>query len=180
MMFLFGDTETTGFPSNSRKADDPKQARLVQLAAQLVTADNRTVMEFSLIINPGVPIPEAASNVHGITDEIAQKYGVSEATAVDFFLNLRAHCDADVFHNAAFDRKIMSHAIERRGKDGSKVMAEVKSLCTMLQVKGKGHQKANLAYCMREFFDEDHALAHDAMADTVACRRVFFHLNPTT
>lgn len=177
-MFLFGDTETTGFPSKSRKADDPKQARLVQLAAQLVTPDDRTVMEFSMIVNPGIPIPKQASDVHGITDEIASRYGVSEATAVDFYLNLRAHSDLDVFHNSQFDRRIMEHAIDRRGLNASVIMAEVKSHCTMQQVKNMGHQKSNLAHCMMEFFGEDHTLAHDAMADTVACRRVYFHLNP--
>jgi DNA polymerase-3 subunit epsilon len=33
-----------------------------------------------------------------------------------------------------------------------------------------------LEECIRHFFNEDLEGAHDAMADVIACRRVYFHL----
>lgn len=176
-MILFFDTETTGFPSGKREPNDPKQARLVQLAAQLVTPENRTVMEFSLIINPLVPIPEEASNIHGITNDIAEEYGVSEPTAVDFFLHLSEFASLHVAHNEAFDRKVMENALARRNERALEPIQKP-THCTMQQARNMGMPKAGLAFLMQHLFDEDHAQAHDAMADTIACRRVYFKLNP--
>ena len=74
-MDLFFDTETTGFPNKKSPLDDPSQPHLVQLGA--VLCDGRVVRaQLDLIVNPGVPIPEKATAVHGITDEMAAKCGV--------------------------------------------------------------------------------------------------------
>lgn len=57
------DVETTG--------TDPAEARIVELAAvvydALGTSDPRVI--FRTKVNPGVPIPSGATDVHGITDE---------------------------------------------------------------------------------------------------------------
>jgi DNA polymerase-3 subunit epsilon/CBS domain-containing protein len=57
------DTETTGL--------DVAQARLVQLSAVRI-AGGRVLAEqtFDALVNPGVPIPPAATAVHGISDEM--------------------------------------------------------------------------------------------------------------
>lgn len=174
-MILFFDTETTGFPSSRRSSDDPKQAHLVQIAAQLVTPDNRTVMEYSAIVKCPIPIPEAASKIHGITDDISAKYGVEEATAVSFFLHLMSLADTDAAHNIEFDSKIINFAINRSGLLSNETRM-ANQICTMKKVRALGDGSANLGDCMKRYFDEDHALAHDAMADTIACRRLYFKL----
>ncbi len=190
-MILFYDTETTGFMNANKKPDHPDQAHLVQLAAQLVTLSNETIMEFSLIVNPGVPIPPRATEVHGITDDMAKEFGVSPSTAVDFFLKFYGHAEIVSAHNIAFDKQVMETAIMRRG--GVFVPLRKPLYCTMekahnvvkapptarMVAAGRtGIKKPNLSECMQHFFGEDHTNAHDAMADTVACRRVYFALNP--
>ncbi|HEX5999981.1 MAG TPA: DUF294 nucleotidyltransferase-like domain-containing protein [Hyphomicrobiaceae bacterium] len=60
------DTETTGL--------DARSARLIQIAALPMAAGRmRRADRFEHLINPGVPIPKASTEVHGITDsEVAE------------------------------------------------------------------------------------------------------------
>ena len=77
---IFFDTETTG--------NRPKFDRIVKIAA----LDPERGKTFEAFINPGIPIPAAISNIHGITDamvanaksfkEVGQKF-------IDF-------CDGDI------------------------------------------------------------------------------------
>ena len=57
---IYFDTETTGVKSDRDK--------IIELAA-FDPVLNKT---FSSLINPGVPIPKEASNVHHITDDMVQ------------------------------------------------------------------------------------------------------------
>jgi DNA polymerase III subunit epsilon len=189
-MILFFDTETTGFTRPNMPVDHPDQPHLVQLAAQLVRPDNTTMMEFSLIVDPGVPIPARATEVHGISDLMAAKYGVTEATAVDMFMFLLSFADVGVAHNAPFDKQVMETAIARRKGKAEKLGKPL--YCTManatqivkapptpkMVAAGRTHFKSpNLGECIKHFFGEDFDGAHDAMNDVVGCRRVYFAIN---
>ena len=189
-MILFFDTETTGFTRPNMPVSHESQPHLTQIAAQLVRPDNSTFMEFSLIVNAGVPIPKQASDVHGITNEIAEEYGVSQSTAVDFFLKLYGHADLVVAHNINFDKQVMETAIARRTGGTMRLTKDL--YCTMrnatdivkapptakMVAAGRTHWKSpNLGECIKHFFDEELEDAHDAMVDVQACRRVYFKLN---
>lgn len=54
------DVETTGL--------DPFDDRVVEIAALVVSPKGERVRSFSTLINPARPIPEAATEAHGITD----------------------------------------------------------------------------------------------------------------
>lgn len=200
-MILFFDTETTGFFKDHLPVDHEAQPYLVQLAAQLCKDDGKIVSSFSLIIDPSigaphaigeepyVAIPEAASNVHGITNEIASRFGVMADLAVSVFARLYQSADLICAHNIKFDKAIMEVAISRRY---NKVWPLRKPLfCTMEaatpvinlppteKMKAAGFDKPKppkLSECIRHFFGEELDDAHDAMADVTACRRVYFHL----
>jgi len=194
-VILFFDTETTGLFTSSLSVDDPSQPYLVQLAAQLCNDSGRVVAGFSLIIDPNlssnvdVNIPGAASNVHGITNEIATKFGVSANDAITIFARFYQAADLLCAHNIAFDKGIVEVAIARRY---NKIWPLRKPLfCTMLaaskildlppteRMLAAGFDKPKppkLSECVRHFFNEDLDDAHDAMADVVACRRVYFHI----
>ena len=60
---LILDTETTGL------GDD---ARIVEIS--IITAGGRTVLD--TLVNPGTPIPDEASDIHGITDSMVTGPGV--------------------------------------------------------------------------------------------------------
>lgn len=192
-MILFFDTETTGFFQDKLPVDDPLQPYIVQLGAQLCDDGGSVVAGFSLVVDPGISsgvfIPDHVSKVHGITDEHAAKFGVSAEFALNAFTHLYQRADLIVAHNMKFDRGVMEAAISRHYK---KVMPLRKSLfCTMEaaspitnlpptdRMKAAGFTKPKppkLEECIRHFFNEDLVDAHDAMADVVACRRVYFHL----
>ncbi|MBI0530893.1 3'-5' exonuclease [Sphingomonas sp. TX0522] len=188
-MILFFDTETTGFFNDRVPVDHASQPHLVQLAALLCQPDGAEVMSVSLIVNPSVPIPTQASNVHGITDAIAAERGVTPDMAVDLFAHLYRLADTVVAHNIKFDKGIMEAAIARRH---GKVLRLSKPLfCTMEaaspivnlpptdRMLAAGFDKPKppkLEECIRHFFDEALDGAHDALIDVAACRRVYFHL----
>ena len=67
------DAETTGV--------DPFRDRIVTFAIIEVGAGHKTVTR-SWLIDPGIPIPDAATAVHGITTEHAQAHGRPAAVAV--------------------------------------------------------------------------------------------------
>jgi len=167
--------------------DAPEQAHLVQLAAQLVTPENETVMEFSVIIDPGVNIPDGAAGVHGITTEKAQKLGIKPSAALDMFSALHKHAGTLVAHNIGFDKQVMETA--RARKTGERATMQKPLFCTMERANnivkapptpkmiaaGRTHyKKPNLGECIKHFFGEELEGAHDAMIDVRACRRVYF------
>ncbi|MGF1430602.1 exonuclease domain-containing protein [Kitasatospora sp. LaBMicrA B282] len=67
------DTETTGV--------DVEQDRVVSAALVLQPAPNAPVERRSWLVDPGVPIPDGARAVHGITDEQVRAHGQAPALA---------------------------------------------------------------------------------------------------
>lgn len=188
-MILFFDTETTGFVQDRLPVDHTDQPYMVQLAAQLCEDSGAPIAGFSLVIDPGVEIPEKASAVHGITNERAALLGMSAEFALSAFTHLYQRADLVVAHNIKFDKGVMETAISRHY---GKVMPLRKPLfCTMEaaspvinlppteRMRAMGMTKPKppkLEECIRHFFGEDLDGAHDAMVDVTACRRVYLHL----
>ncbi|WP_067778832.1 exonuclease domain-containing protein [Actinomyces vulturis] len=114
------DTETTGVT--------PTQERLV--TAALVwrppvenpgTADAVRPHDYekTWLADPGVPIPEQASRVHGITTEVAQRDGrpveeVLEEVASELASAMKAHVPIVAF-NATYDLTLMECELARHG-----------------------------------------------------------------
>lgn len=189
MTILFFDTETTGLFSDRLPVDHPDQPYIVQLAAQLCHDDGEPIAGFSLIVDPGVTIPERASQVHGITNDIAAQFGVSAETALSSFGHLYTRADLVVAHNVKFDRGLIETAIARRYgrvKDLTKPLYCTMEAATpivnlppterMLAAGFNKPKPPKLEECIRYFFGEEMDGAHDAMVDLAACRRVYLHL----
>ncbi|GGR70810.1 MULTISPECIES: exonuclease domain-containing protein [Streptomyces] len=104
------DTETTG--------PDPLTDRIVT-AAFIVRGGGREDRIFSWLINPGVPIPPEASEVHGITDAMVQAAGQDPKTALDeIATNLVRAIEWGmpvVAFNHSFDWSILHHDLVRHG-----------------------------------------------------------------
>ncbi|HQT62792.1 3'-5' exonuclease [Acidiphilium sp.] len=192
-MILFFDTETTGLPDNRMPLGDSCQPHLVQLACLLTDDDGAERSHANLIVNPGVPIPNRASDVHGITDEIAERAGVSSLAAVAIWNRLAERADLIVAHNIKFDLAIIETAwirtktsIDFEQKHGSR-----RRFCTMEastpivnlppteRMIAAGFDKPKspkLEEAIKHFFGESLDGAHDAMVDMRACARLYFHL----
>lgn len=101
------DTETTG--------PDPEEAIVVELGAYWCPKGFPSYLQpdavrFGTLINPGVPIPEGASRVHGIKDEdVAAKPFLHEVA--DRFLARVEAAHVLVAYNHAYDFRVLERAM---------------------------------------------------------------------
>jgi DNA polymerase-3 subunit epsilon len=104
------DTETTG--------PNPLEDRIVT-AAFIVRGGGREDRVFSWLINPGVPIHEEASAVHGVTDAMVQADGRDPKEALDEIARLLADAITwgmpIVAFNQSFDWTILHNDLVRNG-----------------------------------------------------------------
>lgn len=104
------DTETTGI--------SPKNDRVVTAATvSRVAAQENHIRDW--LINPGVPIPERASAIHGITTEYARLHGQDPAEALDqineVLANQMAKDQVIVVFNAGYDLPLLEVDSRRNG-----------------------------------------------------------------
>lgn len=103
------DTETTGV--------DVDHDRIV--TAALVRRDAAGTHVRTWLIDPGVPIPEAASAIHGISTEHARTHGVAPRGALDEIATQIADAVRDgvpvVAYNASYDLCLLEAELQRHG-----------------------------------------------------------------
>ena len=104
----FFDIESTGVETET--------ARIVELACIKYNVDG-TQEEKTILVNPGVPIPVEASDVHGITDEIVKDkpFFKQYAQAVRNWFD---GCDLAGFNSDNFDIPLLSAEFERADLEG--------------------------------------------------------------
>ena len=192
MLILFFDTETSGLPDRD-SGPGPHQPHVVQLAA--VLADGKDERTLATLIRPaGWEIHPAAQAVHGISIQRASQEGVPIAEAVAAFDELLGQAQLAVAHNVEFDRLLLDSEYVRLGRPGGLQTATHRGLgpprwpptfCTMractelLRLPGgrDGHWKwPRLEQAYFGLFGHPLAGAHDALADTRACRAIFEEL----
>jgi DNA polymerase III subunit epsilon len=105
------DLETTGV--------DVETARIVTAHIGVIGADGEPVEAWSWLADPGIDIPGAATDVHGITTERARAEGrparevVTEVIAV--LAEILARPVPLVVYNAAYDLSLLRHEAHRHG-----------------------------------------------------------------
>ncbi len=102
MNFVALDVETTGTLSHLD--------HIVELAA-VRFSEGKKPDSFSTLVNPGVPIPEEASAVNRITDEMLK----DQPKIANVLQSFSEFCGRDVLvaHNAIFDFQFLSVALEK-------------------------------------------------------------------
>lgn len=194
-MYILGyDTETTGFPDWKAPSDAEQQPHLVQLAACLIDAGTRKIIQsMDVIIKPeGWVIPEDVTEIHGITTEHAMDVGIRESLALEMLLALWSASSRRVGHNESFDAKMIRIATKRyMDEDTQEQWKAGESVCTcrlardvcqlppsekMLAKGQTAFKLPNLTEAYRHFFNRDFHNAHTAMADVQACMDVYFAL----
>ncbi len=163
------DLETTGL--------DLEKARIVTACA--VAIDERgqvTGSNAEWLADPGIEIPEAASNVHGVTTEIARSQGRESKAVVSEILEvLRAFFAAGVpvvAYNAPYDFTILHHEALRNGLEplsDPKPIVDPLVLDKFVDQYRPGKRTLQVAASVYGVQLSD---AHNASADALAAGRV--------
>lgn len=160
------DTETTGA--------DPDTDRIVTVCVGRSEWLGDWRVQESALVNPGIPIPEAATKVHGITTEQAASKGEEMADVVErVFRLLRKAATVGtpvVLHNAIFDLTLLNNSFSQYL--GEAMPAGLQVLDTLVlfrrfDTSTGSRTLENLAYRHGIRFP-----AHDAEADSLAALRL--------
>jgi DNA polymerase III subunit epsilon len=160
------DLETTGL--------DVKTARIV--TATVATLDQAGEVTFlrEWLVNPGVEIPEAASNVHGVTTEFAAQNGIDPRTAVSEMLLALAQFNSTmplVAFNAPYDFTILRQEALRHDLQPLDPKPVIDPLVVDKQMDRYRKGKRNLGV-MSEHYGISLDDAHNSTADAVAAGRI--------
>ena len=159
--FIAFDTETTGI--------DIASDRIVSAAA-VVYRDGVEVSSQEWLIKVDIDIPEAASAVHGITNEMSQSQGQEQVAALKSIREFLVTSNLPVVcFNSAFDRGILDANLVRVGLDP---LSGVIDICPFVidkqmdkYVKGKAQRRLQptVARYGLEISEDDW---HGALADS--------------
>jgi DNA polymerase-3 subunit epsilon len=152
------DAETTGL--------DPQADRIVELAVLRVgPGGSRDAL--TLRFDPGVPIPPAATAVHGITDEDVAGAPRFAELAADLLAFLGG-CDLAGFGLKRFDLPLLCAEFRRAGLS---LPLAGRAVLDVLEIYHARHPRT-LAAAVRRYCGREHAGAHGAGADVVATAEV--------
>ena len=154
----FFDLETTGI--------DIAEDRIVEIAVLKLLPDG-TEETLHTLINPGIPIPASASEVHGICDGDVQGKPTFGQIAERLAQFLKG-CDLAGFNVMRFDLPLLKAEFRRAGLAWSEGNQKLIDALIVYQEK----ERRNLTAAVKFYCGEEHADAHSALADARATRMV--------
>ncbi|MCG7441053.1 3'-5' exonuclease [Corynebacterium sp. ACRPQ] len=148
---------------------NPKEARIVTSA--LVRIDGRDVQKIEHLADPGIEIPQEATNVHGITTEKARAEGrPHEEVLKDTVEAIKAAWEDGltlIVYNAAFDLTVL-----RSLTDDFTVTGPVYDPYVIDRVSDKWRKGKRTLGAVCEHYGVELGNAHEATADALAAARV--------
>jgi DNA polymerase-3 subunit epsilon len=162
------DLETTGI--------DTATARIVTAHVGLIDEHGAVVERKDWIIDPGVPIPEGAAAVHGITDARAQRFGRPPGEVVAEILaairSLFSRGFPLVVYNAPYDLTLLAAEAERHRLWPLEVTAPIVDPFVLDKQLDRFRKGKRTLTAAAEVYGVDLSDAHDAGADAIAAGRV--------
>ncbi len=163
------DTETTGV--------DTRNARIVTASIATLNHSGEIITKQQWMINPGIPIPEQASAVHGITDEIVQRDGAEPKESIAAINELlRGLFNSEtpvVVYNAPYDLSLLKYESLRHGLEPiENPFPIIDPLIIDKQVDRYRKGKRTLGVTAEHYGVSLGDDAHDALADAVAAGRI--------
>jgi DNA polymerase III subunit epsilon len=121
------DTETTGI--------DVEQDRIVSAALVVQRGAGSLPEVRRWLVSPGIPVPEAASAIHGLTDAHLQRHGRWPAPVVDEVARALAEQSARgtpvVVMNAPFDLTLLDRELKRHRNASLSTYVSLRSLAIL-------------------------------------------------
>jgi len=155
----FFDLETTG--------TNPGKDRIVEIAVLKLDANNQK-KEMVWRVNPECPIPEEASSVHGITDEMVKDQPTFKHYSKEIY-NFIEGCDLGGYNIDKFDLPLLVEEFIRSDIDVSS-FAKVKTVDVQTIFFKK--EPRDLSSALKFYCNKDHGNAHTALDDTIATYEV--------
>lgn len=160
------DTETTGL--SPEKGD-----RLVEIGCLELINHMATGQTYHCYVNPGITMPSAAQDVHGLSDEFLADKPLFAAVADDFLAF--AGDDPLIIHNAAFDMGFINAEL-RRLKRSPLPMSQAVDTVSMARQKFPGSPASLDALCRRFGIDNSARTVHGALLDAELLAEVYLEL----
>src|SRR5262245_4490625 len=148
------DLETTGV--------DPQRDRIVEISVLRFTPPIDRVHR-TRRLNPGIPIPTEATQIHGITDEdVADEPGFAEvAPSLLAFLD---GCDLCGYNLKRFDLRVLVAEFERAGLTFD---LEGRSIIDPMQIFHH-YERRDLGAAVQFYLNRDQENGHSAESDVAA------------
>lgn len=165
------DTETTGILVES--------ARIVS-AAVVRVAPGEATQHCDWLIDPGVPIPEEATAIHGITTEHARTAGSPAAQSVAEIADALSAAWAEgapvIGYNVTFDFTILDRELRRHHGRGLDIAGPVIDPLVLDRHIDRQRYAGRQLTPNCEHYRVKLDLAHDARADAIAAARIGWRL----
>jgi len=190
MKYLVADCETTGLVpkgfNNYLKYYD-KFPFIVQLSYMVCNDNGDELDKGDYIIKPDdYRIPKGASDIHGITTEIASEKGIPIKKAFKPFFFAAKDCDKLIGHNLYFDFSIIKANILKLGLsldlinpilNKDKRVDTMRSTTNYCKLPGMyGYKFPKLEELYKILFGKEMEGAHNAMQDVIATKECYFEL----
>ena len=184
MNYIAFDFETSGLPSGKRvKQVTPETlsnfdgCRAVSLSAARFSQRGRLIKTFDAIILPtDFHIGEKSVSIHGITQERALREGRPFPEVFkDFMEFIGPRTKTLVAHNAQFDTCVLQSEMIRYGIP-LEYLDGIVINCTLELYKERFLKPIKLIHLYKDIYGEDFDNAHNSLADSIACGKVYPHL----
>lgn len=160
------DTETTGL--------DPLAGhRVVEIGCIELVNMVATGRSLQLYLNPEMPMPAGAEEVHGLTDDFLSDKPLF-ADKVDELLAFLGDAQL-VIHNAQFDLGFLNAELARVGR--GKLVNEYVDTVSMARRKFPGQRASLDALCERFSIDNTKRTKHGALLDSELLAEVYLELS---
>ena len=160
------DTETTGL--------DPLAGhRVVEIGCIELVNMVATGRSLQLYLNPEMPMPAGAQEVHGLTDEFLADKPLF-ADKVEEFVEFLGDAQL-VIHNAQFDLGFLNAELARTGR--AKLTNEYVDTVSLARRKFPGQRASLDALCDRFGIDNTKRTKHGALLDSELLAEVYLELS---
>lgn len=161
--FVVYDLETTGI--------DTASDRIIEIGA-IKVEKGRVTKKFSTFVNPEIHIPDEASRVNNITDDMVADAPKIGDVLIDF-INFSKNCIISGYNNINFDNKFIARYAKEFGLPFDNENIDVYNLARQKQVSSKNYKLGTVASALGISLEG----AHRAYNDAYATAQILLKLN---
>ncbi len=164
--FIAFDVETTGF--------DKALDRIVEIGA-VIFENGEIQKSFSSLVNPGVSIPKAATEVNHITNEMLADAPTEQEVYPKLIEFLGDALDTKTLmcaHNANFDFGFLAHTLYRLGYDAKISYLDTLKIAKQYLIGVKNYKQKTL----EDHFGLENLTSHRASSDAENCGYILLRL----